>query len=133
MDEPLQIPFITWHHHLNYLMHGVRCGPLDTSRNWSQMIVRSTVGRNGHPPRFYSIWLEDVNRFSPDLHEAMYSHLLGDVDGNLLPEDARMGYDMRTRTFPVLAGSSHRMASLSAELQPLCLVASREYDGREII
>ena len=125
-DGDIALPFITWHHKLNYCLYGNRCGPLDTSRNWTHVIIRSKVSRNGAPLRFFMVWIEDVESFSPDLHEAMYSHLFGHR-GNFLPEDARMGVDMRTSQYVVSADSEHRVASMAAMIQPLCLVASCEF------
>ena len=96
---------------------------MDASNNWTHVVVRATVGRNGARPRFYCLWIEDIEGISRSLHQAMYSHLVGD-GGNLLPEDARMGYDMRATSYVVDADSRHRFASVAAEIQPLCLVAS---------
>ena len=124
VGESPPLPFLRWHQHLNYLMYGVGRGPLDSSLNWTHMLVRATVGRNGHSPRWYCVWIEDIESFSPDLHRDMYSHMLGDVDAVLQPEDARMGLDMRTRTYAVLAASAHRLSAMAAEVQPLSLVAS---------
>ena len=120
------MPFLTWHQEVNYLVYGTRGAPLDTSRNWTHVIVRSSVPRGGHRIRHYSVWIEDMEALSPTLYSAMYSHMQGH-DGNLLPEDARMGMDMRAMSYPVSPRCRHRVASVAAEIQPLCLVASCKF------
>ena len=89
------------------------------------MVVRATVPTEGHECRHYCVWIEDIERFCKPLHDAAYSHLVG-YEGNFLPEDARMGYEMRETSYPVDPNSRHRLAGLAAEIRPLCLVASCE-------
>ena len=117
-DDDINLPFLTWHHRLNYCLYGNMGGPLDTSRNWSHVIIRSTVPRNGAMTRFFSVWIEDVEGLSPSLYDALFSHLFGHP-GNFLPEDARMGLDMRSSQYAVAEDSGHRVASVAAEIQPL--------------
>ena len=69
------------------------------------------------------MWIEDLEGISPSLYSAMFSHIRGH-DGNLMPEDARMGMDMRATSYAVSPDSNHRIARAAREIKPLCLVAS---------
>ena len=100
--------------------------PISVSTHPGCMLITRMPSSLSSMLRFFMVWIEDVESFSPDLHEAMYSHLFGHR-GNFLPEDARMGVDMRTSQYVVSADSEHRVASMAAMIQPLCLVASCEF------